>query len=105
MKGRYFVVSLTGLEFEDVHHLRDDLSQEPSFDAVVVGGVGFQFDTSLTFNPWKGLHFEVGYQLWDNFSGEGTITAHAVEGTLIDEPLNEAESLRHGLTLGAFYAW
>lgn len=105
LKGRYFVVSLTGLEFEDVHHFRDDLSKDPSFEADVVGGVGFQFDTSLTFNPWKGLHLEVGYQLWDNFSGEGTITAHTAEGTETVEPFNEAESLRHGVILGAFYVW
>ncbi|MDV2496608.1 MAG: hypothetical protein RX316_10445 [bacterium] len=103
LRGRSFVIPFTLFELEDIHHLRTDLKQDPSFETEAFGGVGYQLDYTLFYNFWEGLSVEVGYQIWDIVSGEDDIIAHSVTGTDATQPFNQAESFRHGILLGINY--
>jgi len=102
-RGRLLFVPWTHFKLEDIHHLRTDLRQDPSSRATADGGFGVLFDATLSYNVWRGLSIEAGYQLWDISSGEGTITARSLIVGDVQEPFNEANSTRHGLIIGINY--
>ena len=103
LSGRFLFVPWTHFQLEDIHHLRTDLKKDPSFHATASGGFGMFFDATLSYGVWRGLSAEVGYRWWDITSGEGTITARSLIAGDVREPLNEANSTRHGVTLGVTY--
>jgi len=101
-KAKVYLLPWSWFELRDVHHLRDDLKQNPSFSSEAEGGFGVQLDGALTYTVWKGLSIEVGYQYWGINSGEGDKFTHSLTGTTKDK-LNEGTIERHGPYLGVQY--
>ncbi len=101
-KGRFMAVPFTHFNLEDIHHLRTDLKQDPSFESTADGGIGVILDATLSYNFWGGFSIEAGYQYWDISSGEGTTTAFGLTGSA-EIPLLDAHSTRHGAIAGISY--
>ena len=102
-KGRFMFAPYTHFTLEDIHHFRTDLKQDPSLKAMANGGIGMLLDATLSYNVWRGLSIEAGYQYWDISSGGGTVTFHTVLFGDVDQPFNEANSRRHGAVAGINY--
>lgn len=84
---------------EDVHHLRSDLQQDPSFSMWGVGvsanaGVGGKL--SLTGN----LALTAGYRIMWNRTYAGEWQSHPIGGGSETVPLTEFQTIRHGVLLG-----
>jgi len=89
------------------HHRRhpprpSDLRHDPSFHGEASGGLGVQADGGLTYQVWRGLSVEVGYQYWRVKSGEGTETASFTSGD-VDTRLLENRTERYGPYVGVRY--
>src|SRR5262249_46176325 len=96
---RLMFVPVTRFEDQDVHYLRDDLRQDPSFIDHASGGFGVMWDIAVGYRIWRGLWLQAGYQLWDIRSGSGTSTTRAVDGDF-QTPFNHASTLRQGVLAG-----
>lgn len=92
----------TQFKLEDIHHLRTDLKQDPSGIATAGGGFGVQTDTTLSYNVWRGLSIEAGFQYWDIGSGDGTIIIRGLT-TDFRQLFNGATSKRWGAIIGTNY--
>jgi len=101
-RGRLMFIPWTHFEEEDIHHQRADLKQDPSFTSTARGGFGVQSDTTLSYNVWRGLSIEAGFQYWNISSGDGTQTARALVGDL-DSPFPGANTTRWGAIIGINY--
>lgn len=55
VKARAVLLPWTTTEMDDVHHLRTDLLQNPSFRSEAQGGFGYQLDAGLSYTVWKKL--------------------------------------------------
>lgn len=100
--ARGAVLPYNRTRLEDIHHLRADLRQDPSFSSEADGGFGFQADLGFLYAVWKGLSVEAGYQFWRIDSGSGDKFTRAVSGTTKDE-LNEIVIERGGVFAGLRY--
>jgi len=89
---------------EDVHHLRTDLRQDPSFSSESTDGWGIELDAALSYLVWKGLAVEAGYRYSRIDSGEGDKFTHALTGTTKDK-LNNTTFERYGPHLAVSYRW
>ncbi|HEV8641708.1 MAG TPA: hypothetical protein VGV13_11475 [Methylomirabilota bacterium] len=87
---------------EDVHLLRSDLKQDPSFVAEAQGGFGVQLDAGLSYSVWRGLSAEAGFRYWRIDSGDGDTVARGVTGTAKSR-LNEIIIERYGPYVGVTY--
>ena len=85
------------LDNKDVHHLRGDLSQDPSF-AMVGYGVGADVDVGARFMITTNLAANLGYRMYYNRVLSGHLTVHPAVGSTESFPLTQFESLRHGFT-------
>lgn len=102
-RGRFMFVPWTHFELENISHQNTDvLKQDPSFKATARGGFGMLSDITLSYNVWRGLSIEGGFQYWDISSGDGTITARNLTGDT-KAPFNEANSTRWGAIIGINY--
>lgn len=84
---------------EDVHHLRSDLQQDPSFSMWGVGvsaNAGAGGKLSLTRN----LALTAGYRIMWNRTYAGEWQNHPVGGGSDTVPLVEFQTIRHGVLLG-----
>jgi len=99
---RAVVLPYTRTRLDDVHHLRTDLQQNPSFSSEADGGLGVQLDFGLLYTVWRGLAVEGGYQFWRIDSGSGDKFTHGVGGTTKDT-LNEIVVERGGPYIGLRY--
>lgn len=102
LKARAFILPWSKHILEDVHHLRGDLKQDPSFRDEADGGFGVQLDGGLAYRVWRTLTVEVGYQYWRLDSGSGTSTARTVFGDVTNR-LPESTTERHGPYIGVQY--
>jgi len=102
-KGRFMAVPFTHFTLEDIHHLRTDLKQDPSFESTANGGIGVILDATLSYNFGGGFSIEAGYQFWDISSAEGTTTVRPLTGPTAEIPLLDAHSTRHGAIAGISY--
>ena len=93
----------TRSELEDIHHLRDDFQKDPSGRSRADGGFGYQLDTALTYNVWRGLSVEAGYRFWGLDTGRGTDTTFFSDGTTSKSLLNEIIVERGGPYFGVQY--
>jgi len=93
----------TRTELEDIHHLRTDFQQDPSVRSRADGGFGYQIDTALSYNVWKGLSLEAGYRVWRLDSGSGNVTEFFSDGTTGRFRLNEIIVERGGPYFGLQY--
>jgi len=84
---------------EDVHHLRSDLQQDPSFS---MWGVGVGVNAEAGIKVVLSRHFALtgGYRVWWNRTYAGTWENHPVSGSSDQVPLTEFQTLRHGALVG-----
>ncbi len=101
--GSAFYLPYTLYRSTDVHHLRTDLQQDPSFLTTASGGNGVQLEAGLHVRAWKSLTLEAGYMYWDVRSGSGTVTAYTTSG-VGTEPHNEENTRRQGIFFGLTWA-
>lgn len=100
VKGSVFYIPVTYYRSEDVHHLRPDLAQNPSFLTTASGGQGVQAEGAVVIRPWRQLLIEAGYQYWDIRSGQGTVQAFGADGSVAREPFNVDNTRRQGVFFG-----
>jgi len=108
--GQVLYIPWNKFENEDIHHLRTDISQSPSFIDKASGGNGIQVEGALQYRPWKSLLLEAGYKYWDIHSGGGdasvvvpcTISGQAGQNCVFPTgQLNDAKARRQGIFFGA----
>jgi hypothetical protein len=97
--GTLAFIPISVLDNKDVHHLRGDLQQNPSF-SMVGYGVGADADVGARFMITKNLAASLGYRLYYNRMFSGDLTVHPLAGSSQSFPLTQFESLRHGFTAG-----
>ena len=93
---------LTWLNNEDVHHLRTDLGQDPSFKMTGVG-IGTNADINLRVMLVQRLYLTGGYRLWWTRVTDGDWKVYGPDGSTLNANLNEFETLRHGPTVSLTY--
>ena len=93
------------LNNEDVHHLRTDLAQDPSF-RMVGYGVGTDSYLNLRVRIWDELYLTGGYRVWWNrvLTGDQW-KLYGADGSTVTAPLTLFETLRHGPTVGLTYTF
>lgn len=89
---------------EDVHHLRSELQQNPSFSMWGVG-VGASAEPNVKIMLTRYLALTGGYRIWWNRTYTGTWTIHPVGFPSESAPLTEFQTMRHGVTLGLSYVF
>ena len=97
--GTLAFIPISLLDNKDVHHLRGDLQQNPSF-SMDGYGVGADADVGVRFMIMKHLAANLGYRVYYNRILDGDLTNHPVAGSSESFPLTQFESLRHGFTAG-----
>lgn len=97
--GTLALIPISVLDNKDVHHLRGDLQQNPSF-SMVGYGVGADADVGARFMITNNLAANLGYRLYYNRAFSGDLTVHPAVGSSQSFPLTQFESLRHGFTAG-----
>jgi hypothetical protein len=103
LRGSAFFIPWTHFQSEDIHHLRTDLAQNPSFVAKATGGQGVQLEGSMLVGTWRGLFLEAGYIYWDIRSGSGTNQAFGAQGQTVTGPFNQENTKRQGVFFGVNY--
>ena len=93
------LIPISILDNEDIHHLRGDLQQNPSF-SMKGYGVGADVDVGARFMITKNLAANLGYRVYYNRVLDGDLTNHPAAGSSQSFPLTQFESLRHGFTAG-----
>ena len=97
-------IPVTILDNSDVHHLRADLSQNPSL-SMLGYGIGADADIGARVMIVKNLFASVGYRVWWNRMIDGNVTFHDANGLTDEFPLTEFQTFRHGLTFGLNYSF
>ena len=103
-KGTIVGLPWSWYDFEDVHHLRTDLRQDPSFSSESNDGWGIGLDGAFSYQIWRGLSIEAGYRYWRIDSGEGDKFTHALTGTT-KAKLNNTTFERYGPHFALEYRW
>jgi hypothetical protein len=93
---------LTWLKNEDVHHLRTDLGQDPSFRMTGVG-IGTNADIGVRIMLLQRLYLTGGYRVWWTKVTDGDWRVYGADGSTLSANLNEFQSLRHGPTVSLTY--
>jgi hypothetical protein len=83
----------------DVHHLRSDLQQDPSF-SMWGAGVSAGAEPTVRFMLTRYLALTGGYRVWWNRTYTGTFEVHSVAGGSQAVPLTEFQTIRHGPIVG-----
>ena len=97
--GTAAFIPLSIVDNKDVHHLRNDLQQNPSI-SMRGYGVGADVDVGVRLMLIKNMSLNVGYRVWWNHAVDGTVTFHNAGAPSDSFPLTQFQSLRHGLTAG-----
>lgn len=92
------------LDNTDVHHLRPDLSQNPSL-SMLGYGIGGDAEVGARVMIVRNLFASVGYRVFWNQLINGNVTFHNSDGTSNQFSLTEFQSYRHGLTFGLNYSF
>jgi hypothetical protein len=96
---------LSYMNNEDIHHMRTDLAQDPSF-RMTGWGIGTNSDVNLRVMIWDRLYLTGGYRVFWNqvlFSDHWKI--YGVDGSSATAPLTQFQTLRHGPTIGLTYSF
>jgi hypothetical protein len=94
-----YVIPWSSLIIEDIHHLRTDLRQDPSFRDDAQGGLGWQGHGAIEYAFTNRLTAELGFQYWTLKSAEGDSIAFTSAGST-RQTLKEARSERYGPFVG-----
>ncbi len=100
--GSVVWIPYTSMKNEDIHHLRTDLQQNPSF-SMSGTGMGVNTEVTATLMIIQNLFFNVGYRYWWVGVTDGDWTNHPVSGASSTVQLNQLQSFRQGVTLGLDY--
>lgn len=92
------------LKNEDIHHLRTDLGQDPSFKMTGVG-IGTNADINLRIMLIQRLYLTGGYRVWWTKVTDGNWRIYGANGSTESANLNEFQTLRHGPTVGLTYVF
>ena len=87
------------VENRDVHFLREDLAQDPSF-LIRGDGDGLELEANFAFRVSQRFLVHAGYRRWELVADNGTLTAFGIDGSRGSVPLVELETVRDGFTLG-----
>jgi len=93
---------LTWLNNEDIHHLRTDLGQDPSFKMTGFG-IGTNADIDVRVMLLQRLYLSGGYRVWWTRVTDGDWKIYGADGSTQSANLNEFETLRHGPTVTLTY--
>ncbi len=104
VEGKAAFLPFTSLDNKDIHHLRTDLQQNPSFEMTGTG-IGANLEGDVSYMVLKGLFLKVGYRYWWNRVSDGTWKNFPVGAPSETFNLNEFETIRQGLTFGATYVF
>jgi hypothetical protein len=96
--GGVALLPVSIVENKDIHHLRNDLQQNPSLSMLGIG-IGADADVGARFMFTKSIGLNVGYRVWWNHAVDGKVRVYGVTGSA-EYPLAQFDSLRHGLTAG-----
>ena len=102
LRGEAMFIPWTSFELRDVHHLRTDLRQDPSFVQTGTGGFGYELEGALTYTIWRTLAVEAGFRYWKLESGDGDAKARTVNGT-VNFKFEGATTERYGPFIGLQY--
>lgn len=97
--GTVVAIPVTWLQNEDIHHLRTDLQQDPSFEMTGFGyGVNLEVGATYWVLPQWSLH--AGFRFWWLRVEDGTLKIFHLNAPSSSVNLNEFESTRYGPTVG-----
>jgi opacity protein-like surface antigen len=97
-------IPLSTIDNKDIHHLRNDLQQNPSISTKGYG-VGADADVGVKLMVIKNMFLNLGYRVWWNHAYDGTVTFHPVGAPSESFPLTQFQSLRQGWTFGLNYTF
>ena len=89
-------------ENDDVHLLRDDLQQDPSFHSEGDGD-GLEFEGRLTIRLTPLFGLRIGYRKWELETDGGTDTAFAVGEAPVTGRMDRFKTSREGLIVGLVF--
>lgn len=90
-------IPLAVLSNEDIHHLRSDLRQDPSF-SMTGTGQGYNLEAGARVRVVENLYVSTGVRYWELFVDDGEWRNHPVVGAPSTVNLNELRSRRYGIT-------
>ncbi|WP_447973125.1 hypothetical protein [Nitrospira sp. Kam-Ns4a] len=97
-------IPYTFLDNKDIHHLRTDLQQSPSF-SMRGTGIGANVEGTVSLMLMEGLYLTSGYRFWWVQITDGTWTNHPVSGRSSSVPLTEFRTMRQGATVGLAFTF
>lgn len=96
---RMLVSPVSGVYNEDIHFQRGDLEQDPSFSMWGIG-VGGTVEPSIRIMLTRHLALMGGYRVMWNRTYYGRWESHPVGSESLTAPLNELQTIRHGVIVG-----
>jgi len=102
--GKVAFIPYTSLNNRDIHYLRTDLAQNPSFQMTGTG-IGVNAEGTVSYMILTGLFFDLGYRFWWLNITDGQMQSFGRTGSVSTFPLVEFVSMRQGMTLGLRYAF
>lgn len=102
--GKAAFIPYTSLDNRDIHYLRTDRAQNPSFK-MTGSGIGFNAEGTASVRLVSTLFFDLGYRFWYLNVSDGTWQSFSRTGAVSTAQLKELSSTRQGLTLGIRYTF
>ncbi len=100
VEGKVAFIPVSYLQNDDIHHLRNDLQQNPSFSMSGIG-VGADAEAGVRYMFYRGWFVNAGYRFWWNrVVGDGDWKNYPVGASSSSAPLTEFQTMRYGVTLG-----
>lgn len=97
------VMPYSHLVNEDIHHLRGDLRQDPSF-AIKGAGWGYALDGQIGYRILPALVANVGYRYWWTRVSAAELTTYPIGLAASNSPA-ELRMVRQGVTFGLDYSF
>ena len=104
VQGKLAFLPVTYLQNDDIHHLRSDLQQNPSF-SMSGFGIGTDAEASLRYMFARGWYLDAGYRFWWNYVWSGTFKYYPAGASSGSAPLTEFQTMRYGATLGVSHTF
>ena len=99
LHGKLAFLPVTYLQNDDIHHLRADLQQNPSF-SMSGFGIGTDAEAGARYMFYRGWYLDAGYRVFWNYVWDGTLKFYPVGAPSGSAPLTEFQTIRYGVTLG-----
>jgi len=99
VEGKLAFIPASYLQNDDVHHLRQDLQQDPSF-SMSGYGIGADVEAGARYMIYRGWFLNAGYRFYWNYLLDGNLTVYPVGTPSVSVPLTEFQTMRYGFTLG-----